>query len=53
MTAELDRSRIEHLMDFLVSKEMQVFITTTDQAAVPLPAGMKYSAFLVENGHTV
>lgn len=50
MTAELDRSRIEHLMDFLINRDMQVFITTTDQTSVPLPAGMKCSAFLVENG---
>jgi len=53
MTAELDRHRIDHLMDFLVNRDMQVFITTTDQASVPLPAGMKCSAFLVENGRTV
>jgi len=50
MTAELDRNRIDHLMEFLVKRDMQVFITTTDQASVPLPAGMKCSAFLVENG---
>ena len=53
MTAELDRSRIDHLMEFLVNRDMQVFITTTDHTAVPLPAGMKCSAFLVENGRTV
>lgn len=50
MTAELDRSRIDHLMDFLVHRDMQVFITTTDRESVPLPEGMKYSVFLVENG---
>ena len=53
MTAELDRSRIDHLMDFLVSRNMQVFITSTDQASVPLPAAMERSAFLVENGRIV
>jgi len=53
MTAELDRNRIDHLMDFLVNRNMQVFITTTDQASVPLPADMKCSAFLVENGRIV
>jgi DNA replication and repair protein RecF len=53
MTAELDRSRIDHLMNFLVNRDMQVFITTTDQASVPLPEGMERSAFLVENGRIV
>lgn len=53
MTAELDRSRIDHLMDFLVNRNMQVFITSTDQASVPLPATMECSAFLVENGRIV
>lgn len=53
MTAELDRGRIDHLMDFLVNKNMQVFITTTDQDAVPLPVGSDCSTFLVENGRIV
>lgn len=53
MTAELDRSRIEHLMDFLVRKNMQVFITSTDSASVPLPADNDCTSFLVENGRIV
>lgn len=53
MTAELDRNRIEHLMDFLVHRDMQVFITTTDQTSVPLPASIQCSSFLVENGRIV
>ena len=53
MTAELDRSRVEHLMEFLVNRNMQVFTTTTDPASVPIPAGRGYSSFLVENGRIV
>lgn len=53
MTAELDRSRIDHLMNFLINRDMQVFITTTDPASVPLPSGIECSAFLVENGRIV
>ncbi len=53
MTAELDSSRIEHLIDFLVNRKMQVFITTTDPASVPLPSGSGHSVFFVENGRIV
>lgn len=53
MTAEFDRHRIDHLVDFLVDREMQVFITTTEPASVPLPAGVESSTFLVENGRIV
>lgn len=53
MTAEFDRSRIEHLMDFLVHMDMQVFITTTEPDSVALPQGMKNTAFHVENGRIV
>ena len=53
MTAELDSSRIDHLMNFLVQRDMQVFITTTDKDSVPLPTGREFSAFLVENGRIV
>lgn len=53
MTTELDSSRVEHLMDFLVSRNMQVFTTTTDPATVPIPAGKGYSSFHVENGRIV
>lgn len=53
MTAELDSSRVGHLMDFLVNRNMQVFTTTTDPASVPIPAGRIFSSFLVENGRIV
>jgi len=53
MTAELDGSRVEHLMEFLVNRDMQVFTTTTDPASVPIPAGRGYSSFLVENGRII
>ncbi|NVN98958.1 MAG: DNA replication/repair protein RecF [Geobacteraceae bacterium] len=53
MTAELDSSRIDHLMNFLVQRDMQVFITTTDKDSVPLPKGRECSTFLVENGRIV
>ncbi len=50
MTAELDSSRISHLLDYLVRKQMQVFITTTDPATVPLPDTIACSAFRVTAG---
>jgi DNA replication and repair protein RecF len=53
MTAELDRNRIKHLLDFLLEREMQVFITTTDPADASLPESALCSSFLVENGRIV
>lgn len=53
MTAELDGSRIEHLMEFLVNRNMQVFTTTTNPALVPIPSGEKNSSFLIEKGRLV
>lgn len=50
MTAELDSSRISHLLDFLLQRQMQVFITTTDPATVPLPENIPCSAFHVCEG---
>lgn len=50
MTAELDSSRISHLLDYLVQKQMQVFITTTDPATVPLPENIACSAYRVTGG---
>lgn len=50
MTAELDSSRISHLLDFLMQRQMQVFITTTDPATVPLPENIACSAFHVCGG---
>jgi len=51
MTAELDSSRISHLLDYLMQRQMQVFITTTDPATVPLPETIACSAFHVCGGH--
>lgn len=53
MTAELDSSRTWHLMNFLADKKMQVFITTTDPAAVPLTNNQIFSSFHIENGRLV
>jgi DNA replication and repair protein RecF len=53
MTAELDSNRIRHLLDFLISKNIQVFITTTDPASVPLSDSTRRASFLVEEGRIV
>jgi len=53
MTAEFDRSRIDHLIDFLVNRDMQVFITTTESDLVMLPHGTSCTTFNVENGRIV
>lgn len=53
MTAELDNDRIKHLLDFLISRNLQVFITTTDPASVPLPEDIRRASFLVEEGRIV
>lgn len=53
MTAELDSNRIEHLINFLVQREMQVFISTTDKTSVPLPDKKGCADFYVENGRIV
>lgn len=50
MAAELDNSRINHLLDYLLNREMQVFITTTDPAMVPLPEHIECSVFSVKTG---
>lgn len=50
MTAELDSSRVRHLLEYLVQKQMQVFITTTDPATVQLPENIACSAFRVCGG---
>jgi len=50
MTAELDSSRIAHLLEYLLQKEMQVFITTTDPATVRLPETIACSAFPIVGG---
>jgi DNA replication and repair protein RecF len=53
MTAELDRKRISHLLDFMIAREMQVFITTTDMADANLPESAICKSFLVENGRII
>jgi recombinational DNA repair ATPase RecF len=53
MTAEFDRHRIDHLIDFLIHKNMQVFITTTEADSVALPHGTNNTTFQVENGRIV
>jgi len=53
MTAEFDRHRIDHLIEFLVNRDMQVFITTTEPDSVALPHGMNNTTFHVENGRIV
>jgi len=53
MTAELDKYRIQHLLDFLIKRNIQVFITTTDPASVPLPEEIRRESFLVEEGRIV
>ena len=50
MTSELDRDRNRNLMDFLVKKEMQVFITTTSIDSILLNEGDNQRSFLVEAG---
>jgi DNA replication and repair protein RecF len=50
MTAELDRNRTAHLVEFMLSREMQVIITTTDPADARLPEAAISSVFHVENG---
>jgi DNA replication and repair protein RecF len=49
MTAELDKNRVKHLVDFLEHRGMQVFITTTDTASVPIPKSL-CSVFQIESG---
>jgi DNA replication and repair protein RecF len=53
MTAELDSSRICHLMNFLTDRKMQVFITTTDPDTVPLANELECSRFHVAGGRLV
>ncbi len=50
ITSELDRERNRNLMDFLKSKDMQVFITTTAMENILLDDCENYRSFLVESG---
>lgn len=53
VTAELDINRTTHLMDFMANRKMQVFMTTTDPATVPLAQELESRCFRVENGRFV
>ncbi len=50
ITSELDSDRNRNLMDFLKSKDMQVFITTTAMENILLDECENYRSFLVEAG---
>ncbi len=50
IAAELDPDRKRNLMEFLINREMQVFITTTSPTHVNLTGMGHYSTFLVEEG---
>lgn len=50
MTSELDRERSRNLMEFLETKQMQVFITTTSLNNVMLKGVENYCTFSVESG---
>ncbi len=53
MTSELDRVRNKNLMDFLKSKEMQVFITTTAPENVLMDPREENRTFHVESGRVL
>ena len=53
MTAELDQTRNRHLLQFLREREMQVFITTTDPANIPLQETTSCSTFQVAGGRVL
>ncbi|KAF0218399.1 MAG: DNA replication and repair protein [Geobacteraceae bacterium] len=50
MTSELDRERSRNLMEFLETKQMQVFITTTSLNNVMLKDAENYCTFSIESG---
>jgi DNA replication and repair protein RecF len=51
MSSELDAQRNSNLMDFLISRDIQVFITTTEPSPALLAAAAHCSVFRVENGN--
>lgn len=53
MTSELDKDRNRNLMDFLVKKDMQVFITTTSIDNILLDESEKKRTFMVEAGRII
>jgi DNA replication and repair protein RecF len=50
MTSELDGDRNRNFLDFLKSREMQVFITTTSLNNLCLPESINQSVFTVQGG---
>jgi len=51
MSSELDARRNSNLMDFLISRDIQVFITTTEPSQALLATAAHCSVFRVENGN--
>ncbi|MBC7949529.1 MAG: DNA replication/repair protein RecF [Chitinophagaceae bacterium] len=51
MSSELDAQRNSNLMDYLTSRDIQVFITTTKPAPALLGTAAHCSVFRVENGN--
>jgi DNA replication and repair protein RecF len=51
MSSELDAQRNGNLMDFLISRDIQVFITTTEISPALLATAAHCSVFRVENGN--
>jgi DNA replication and repair protein RecF len=53
MTSELDRERNRNLMEFLETRQMQVFITTTSLQNVELHGMDNYRTFRIEAGRVL
>lgn len=51
MSSELDGRRNSNLMDFLTTREIQVFITTTEPSPAIMATAAHCSVFRVENGN--
>ena len=51
MSSELDARRNHNLMEFLTTREIQVFITTTEQSPALLDSAPHCAVFHVENGN--
>jgi len=50
LASELDQQRTANMLAFLASRPIQVFITTTDPAAIPFAAGTDLKRFRVAGG---
>ncbi len=51
MSSELDARRNHNLMEFLTTREIQVFITTTERSPALLEAAPHCAVFHVEDGN--